>query len=256
MKTQKFRKKALLSSVAMLLVAAVAVGSATFAWFTTSTSATADRLAVHTTKASELQVKTNFSTTYTDHAFFMGTGVDQILKPASSANGTDWFHATAADKSAMTASSAGFVACETSELDAYRFAGTMQIKNNGGATVKGVKIEFTMSETGTQKYARVAVVKAGDSFASNVYAMDNTKYQAAKAAGAVSATTTQEITPKNASAKQTITVGDLAAGAESSVYDVYVWFEGQDAQCYDTYAGNAVPNVQFNITGTTDTAQS
>lgn len=59
MKTQKsFRKKALLSSVAMLLVATVAVGSATFAWFTNNTTATAQNLEVTVSAPSGLLINT------------------------------------------------------------------------------------------------------------------------------------------------------------------------------------------------------
>lgn len=57
MKTQKsFRKKALLSSVSMLLVSTVAVGSATFAWFTQNPNATAQGLVLKATAANGLQV--------------------------------------------------------------------------------------------------------------------------------------------------------------------------------------------------------
>ena len=59
MKTQKnFRKRALLSSVAMLLVATVAVGSATFAWFTQSPTATASGLKMKATSANGLKILT------------------------------------------------------------------------------------------------------------------------------------------------------------------------------------------------------
>lgn len=50
MKNTKFRKRALLSSVAMLLVALVALGSATFAWFVANPTASASGL-VMTTQA-------------------------------------------------------------------------------------------------------------------------------------------------------------------------------------------------------------
>ena len=50
------KKRALISSVAMLLVAIIALGTATFAWFTSSTSATASNINVQTTKSSELKV--------------------------------------------------------------------------------------------------------------------------------------------------------------------------------------------------------
>ena len=50
MTNTKFRKRALLSSVAMLLVALVALGSATFAWFVANPVASANGL-VMTTQA-------------------------------------------------------------------------------------------------------------------------------------------------------------------------------------------------------------
>ena len=82
MTNTKFRKRALLSSVAMLLVALVALGSATFAWFTSSTTATASGINVQTTQASELQIsKTDLS---------WGTSVNYAttatFEPASSGN--------------------------------------------------------------------------------------------------------------------------------------------------------------------------
>lgn len=57
MKTQKsFKKRALLSSIAMLLVATVAVGSATFAWFTQSPTASASGLKMKATASNGLKV--------------------------------------------------------------------------------------------------------------------------------------------------------------------------------------------------------
>ena len=54
MKTRLYtRKRALISSVAMLLVAMIALGTATFAWFTRSTSTTAEGLNVKTIKSTD-----------------------------------------------------------------------------------------------------------------------------------------------------------------------------------------------------------
>ena len=52
------RKKMLLSSVAMLLVAMLALGSATFAWFTTNPNATAKGLTLRATAAKGLVIQT------------------------------------------------------------------------------------------------------------------------------------------------------------------------------------------------------
>ena len=58
-KTQKsFRKKALLSSLSMLLVSTVAVGSATFAWFTQNPTATASGLVMRADAANGLKILT------------------------------------------------------------------------------------------------------------------------------------------------------------------------------------------------------
>lgn len=56
MKNTKFRKRALLSSVAMLLVALVALGSATFAWFVANPTVTASGLSLSTQAAAGLSV--------------------------------------------------------------------------------------------------------------------------------------------------------------------------------------------------------
>ena len=55
MKTKNMRKKALMSSLAMLLVAVVALSSATYAWFTNSKDASISTITVQTDAASGLQ---------------------------------------------------------------------------------------------------------------------------------------------------------------------------------------------------------
>ena len=66
MKNTTFRKKALLSSVAMLLVALVALGSATFAWFTQNPTVNADGLSLKATAAAGLQILSNSEKTLGD----------------------------------------------------------------------------------------------------------------------------------------------------------------------------------------------
>ena len=68
MKNTTFRKKALLSSVAMLLVALVALGSATFAWFTSNPNADATGLKLKTTAASGLVIRTTTDPNWSHNA--------------------------------------------------------------------------------------------------------------------------------------------------------------------------------------------
>ena len=68
MTNTKFRKRALLSSVAMLLVALVALGSATFAWFVDDPTADAKGLNASAQSATGLQIKTDSTPTWSHHA--------------------------------------------------------------------------------------------------------------------------------------------------------------------------------------------
>lgn len=86
MKNTTFRKKALLSSVAMLLVALVALGSATFAWFAANPNAFAEGISAKTTASSGLVIRTETDTTWGHEvALFKNQSEQQIvnLQPGS-----------------------------------------------------------------------------------------------------------------------------------------------------------------------------
>ena len=259
MKTQKksFRKKALLSSVSMLMVATVAVGSATFAWFTTSTTATADQLSVKTVKASELKISDD-THDWTDQLHYNTVG--KVLKPASSADGENWYTAEAAGKTASTAK-AGTIK-KLSDLDGYVFKNQLNVSNAGGAAVNNVTINFTLGETQQSAgagYLRLALVEADKkgtdatitgTFTDGVYA------KAVDTADALTGTTTTDTTTVAAKAGSSVSfsVGNLGAsgsGSESKYFNLYVWFEGQDTDCKDANAGNEMPEITFTVSGET-----
>lgn len=81
MTNTKFRKRALLSSVAMLLVALVALGSATFAWFAANPNAEANGLSLKTTASTGLVIKTDTDSTWSHDAFL---GADTITEASGS----------------------------------------------------------------------------------------------------------------------------------------------------------------------------
>ena len=75
MTNTKFRKRALLSSVAMLLVALVALGSATFAWFVDDPDAQAHGITGKANTALGLVAKTTTDSTYS-HSPSLGLNLD------------------------------------------------------------------------------------------------------------------------------------------------------------------------------------
>lgn len=256
------RKRLLISSVAMLLVAMLALGTATFAWFTQNTQATADQLSVKTIKASELQIsKTTGEWGDQIHYDYVG----KVLKPASSVDGTNWFTATAKSKSGYEAADAEATDI-SSNLDGYVFKEQLNVRNNGAAAVEKVKIKFEMAETEANngRYVRLALVPADKrgaeatvtaaDFKAGVFASAADTADALKNA----AKATETVTAKSG-AKGEVEVGNLAAKdkeGSAKYYNLYVWFEGQDEDCKDINGGNKMPNVTFTVVGDTVNQQA
>lgn len=243
MKTNS-RKKLLVSSVAMLLVAMLALGTATYAWFTSSTTATANGINVMTTKASELQI----SSVGTDWGTLIDYGVqNKVLLPASTANGVGWWKAEAANRDDFAAKEGTINAIAEADRGAYRFKDQLNVRNNGEADVENVKITFSVPNN----YLRVALVETngrGENlentgvFKNSVFAIDDAPYDAI--AGKAD---TIAITPD---ATGTLTIGTLTSG-EAKYYNLFVWFEGQDPDCKDTNAGAIIDDIKFTVHGET-----
>lgn len=256
------RKRLLISSVAMLLVAMLALGTATFAWFTQNTQATADQLSVKTIKASELQLsKTTGDWGDQIHYNYVG----KVLKPASSVDGSHWFTATAKSKSSYEAADAKATDI-SSNLDGYVFKEQLNVRNNGKAAVENVKITFSLTETEANngRYVRLALVPADKRGADAVVTASDFKkgvFASADdtAAALKNAAKETEVVTAKSGANGEVVVGSLAAkDSEGSAkyYNLYVWFEGQDEDCKDVNGGNDMPLVTFTVTGNTVNQQA
>lgn len=245
------RRRVLISSVAMLLVAIVALGTATYAWFTSSTSATADGITVRTSKTSQLEISDD--TIAYSAAGFTYSGMSAVMMPASSANGKEWFHTSAASSDAFTAANTkSFSAVESATQNKYVFVDQLNIKNAGDVAIDEIEITVTNFSGDYLRYALVPVASktpGGDltmtatQFQANVYGKDTTAYNPVDSTSSISTTA---ITPKT---NRVIEVGKLNAGAEAH-YNLFVWFEGQDTDCKDGNAGQGVTNLSFAVSGT------
>ena len=252
----KSRRRLLISSVAMLLVAMLALGTATFAWFTTSTTSTANGINVKTIKASKLQISKldkNWGTT-------VAYGVsNKVLLPVTSADGTTWIKANAASPTAMTAK-AGTATAATANTD--YFVNQLNVKNAGEADITGAQVSFSLSDTTKPEYVRVALVPVTDAdtntttipavsqatdFTSNIYDTEGETY---KALTDTNLTESSNITAENTLTFTLGNAGAIAAGA-TYYYNLYVWFEGQDEDCIDDNAGASIGDITFSVTGNT-----
>lgn len=256
MKT-KARRRLLVSSLCMLLVAIVALGTATFAWFTSNTSATASDLSVQTTKSSELKVSKK-DLEFKDSISY---GVNnKVLRPVTSSDGKNWYSSVAAKKTESTSNGTYTKA----DLDNYVVVDMLNIKNAGGQTCNNVKITVAVAGTNVSDFARLAIVPCETAqtvagtmpdittadFKANIYGTSKGREWKPYDGKALTA---DNYSTKGVANGAEITVGAMEAGAVKS-YKVILWFEGEDTACFDTTtAGLAVPNITFTVTGSTST---
>lgn len=231
---QTSRKKVLVSSVAMMMVATVSLGSATYAWFSTKTTATAENVNVKTTQASSLVLSldgTNWKSNI-DLGIDNGrTGSEKgpkVLEPGSTANLSDWFTATSTGYDQGTVDAATI----TPGVAGTNYAAkTFYIKSIGENLDVDWAINFAEGQETTDKdYMRTAMTIT-DTTTNQVFwwSNDGVATNAIKStAGATSSV--------NSSAE---TSGELATLTADKSYtlNIYVWFEGQDADCKDSRAG-------------------
>ncbi len=256
------RKRLLISSIAMLLVAMVALGTATFAWFTSSTTATANGINVKTIKASKLEISKLNKVWGTTVAY----GVDQaVYLPVSTNNGTTWFTANATAKDNYLADqekAAENVSAKQPNI--YYFSEQLNVRNSGEAAVNNAKITFSLSDATKPDYIRIALVPVTDTeentdqlpnpasaetFMQNIFANDATSYKALTGTD-VQSNLSEDITPKT-TYEVTLGEGGTLNPGQTQYYNLYVWFEGQDAECIDNNAGASIGNITFTVQGET-----
>lgn len=255
------RKRLLISSVAMLLVAMLALGTATFAWFTTSTNPYADNFSAKTTKQSSLLLSDSSRTGWTSHLNY-NVG-NKTMYPASG-NGISWVKGTASN------SLTGVIAQNTLQAVApspaqgvipsdYLFAQELNLKNNGTADIKDVSIDFYLNTSDNKdaaEYARVALVPidgtqvtADDYVAlgNNVYSTTTKTYKPIIKTDGTEGT---QISTKTTFHVEVTTGDEVMKPNEVRYYKLYVWFEGQDANCVDALSGQKIPGLRFDVSST------
>lgn len=268
MTNTKFRKRMLLSSVAMLLVALVALGSATFAWFSTRTNATAYGFTAATTKASNLSIKETSSDPWASDIEFKVATADPAnsLTPITTSNGTAWKIATAAGQDLGYAENAAALTDQAVNTT-YMAYSTLYVKYGETATPAAADKDLTVTvnaktgaDTTRLDYVRVALVPVAEgndasALGSSAVIFGNAKDDFAKnptdwvkpASGSSAPTpsaTTSAVT--NLFGNTAVNLGNMTNGTIYK-YNVYVYFEGTDVHCKDSNAGGSLDDFQFEF---------
>lgn len=276
------RRRVLISSVAMLLVALVALGTSTFAWFTNTTTAKADNAKITVAAPSGLKIAAVEAGTAAPELTAYSSTIDLTslaqgsFNPASGnvtdANGISFFEATVDGEKNVSAIS---TSSNRIAIDIY---GILTASNlvDGVETAKAVNLTGITQGTktgsagevvrcayynGTEKKAYINFgdssrnvnpliatgadlksVKADDNFVIPYDATNTATYVAQTAISAASYTTVS-----NVSVPAVKFVEDK--GDAVKIGTIYFWVEGQDILCNNANAQSVVGstgNISFN----------
>lgn len=242
MTNTKFRKRALLSSVAMLLVALVALGSATFAWFTEDPNADAKGINAYAQTSKGLLISTDTDDTPSHHAQ-LAKGVNGIyLAPATTNDGIAY--------KTIDAASASNYALDTTKS----WAGATMVDHVAGTGVyqETMHLQMTTPPAGsdTQKVylkgldiqLQNASHKMKDALVVTLKFGDTVKYYSqsgddvttwATLTGTGNQTTDKTLTvDASAVSGLNIEVGTFSATNTTIDVEVYVWLNGQHDSVY------------------------
>lgn len=239
MKNTTFRKKALLSSVCMLLVALVALGSATFAWFSANPNADATGISAKTHAAAGLVIRTETDRTWS-HAAKLYNGQTDVkdLQPVSQEQGTgkaaNFYTAEAALDTEYKAK-AGTVAAATgspfyAEKVYFRLSGT---EDDTNAKVNVTNIEIAKDEgvePALLNCIRVSIADMNGTVIATYAAATSGENGVLTTAGESSFS--PAIKTAGADTLDCGFTGLTTADADTKYVTVYVWLDGQDENCF------------------------
>ena len=247
MTNTKFRRRALLSSVAMLLVALVALGSATFAWFSQNSKATAEGIGAKTQQGSNILVSETGAANSWNNRIQFATKAGSFYTPVTpnnTLNSTPVWKTTTSDGVDLGIKGSADYTTPTANTD-YT-ATKLYVKYDAASTEKkSVNISFSYAGTtaGTEDFLRVALVPANSTtkavFGDDavIYGTDNDDFakDESKFTSLTATNTNGEYSIVTTTSKSLYSAKELKGGAEYQ-FNVFVWFEGTDPECIDSNA--------------------
>ncbi len=265
------RKKMLLSSIAMLLVALIALGSATFAWFTANPNASATGISMKTTAAAGLVIRTETDDRWSHGATLRADSTNKDISLATPFNATpvSQDQASPANFWTVIANTAGAYGAKNGENMTAAVAGTdfyaekiyCRLSDGSDATanaskkvyLKGVTITAASGAT-MQNCMRVAI--AGPNGLIGTYALSTAGANGTlTTAGQTSGSFNPALAATSTSLDEDTGLTALSAtGSDLTKYiTVYVYLDGQDSDCYSDKVGTVnaaeiISSVQVDLT--------
>ena len=251
-------KRQLLAAIAMVLVAAIALGSSTYAWFVGNNTVTAQGMKVQAQAESGILIKSveNASDKFSTVAN-ANMGSAQKLYPVSTIDLSNWYHAvsdTYADAKAQQTTTGAYELKE-SGLESYFVKKTFIIRsadaanpvNNVDLAVTTVSVSNDQDQNTTEnldKAIRIGVKVTGESdfyiyaprytLQSGETAFTLHAVYAKKDTETAVPTLDEKLAPDSTNGdriKLTNKNHQIPNNDQGIVAEVYIWYEGEDPEC-------------------------
>ena len=291
---KKFMK--LIPAFVMLLVSAILVSTATYAWFSMNTQVTATGMEVRAVAEQGLlinEVATATNPNWDNQATAKQTASEDasLLYPASTANGSTWYHASSTKANSSASASSGAPSADINgsyetltgltaitAMSKSATAGTEAKRETMGAAADAsagyyVHYEYYLKSSGDQinldsstagkKYIAIKSVTATEPSTKASENLNKALRVGIKVNSAfyIYAPVTGYTTSYNVNAGSTattpiagntLTATDLALLPASNVdgakVDVYIWYEGEDANCKtDNATATTLDDIKVEI---------
>lgn len=275
-------KRQLLAAIAMVLVAALALGSSTYAWFVASGTVTATGMNVQAQSEAGLVIRYGTGKWGTSAEAVKTKTESAKLKPTSTIDGTAWYYAGAQLASEFGAKSDTRTTVATNKYDEHFLMEEFQIRSSSadsavtGLYVKSVTVtgyaanpmntalrvgvayrtasNGSITDDTTDKFVIFAPVKIDETDA-NKPSYSYTVYKSSTDTG--TGVTALAADAGSASASNLVKTGVSIPSAEESCVkvQVYIWYEGEDHNLYsDNYVAQDLSvSVDFASIGTAAT---
>lgn len=273
MKNTTFKRRALISSICMLLVALVALGSATFAWFAANPNASAEGISLKTTASTGLVIKTDTDGTWSheadlykdqDETFDLQPTSQQQASPANFWK-IDALAAAAYEADTdqtMSAATVGTAASPSGQV--YSENIYCRLSDGSDATAAAGKKVYLSGITITAATGaslangiRVAIAQGGSlkgTWAISTAGENGTLTTAAKTTGNFSPALAATTSLTTATKVDTGLTGLTASSTDVSKFiTVYVYLDGQDSCVYSDNVGTVnaaeiISGIKVNLT--------
>lgn len=227
------KRRALITSMALLLVAIVCLSTATYAWFTSNPIATATGFAVNTSTSGNLLIAEGSSPAAGDfHTTIALSSVTSTFQPVSTVDCANWWTAEAeAPESSPKAASDSYSAASSSNY----FTKVVTFKSDDAGTLylSGISKTKDANDSDLLESSLRVAVKVGNGSPVICSLVERSGAIAVNAAG----NGTSACVPEYTYTSSTTAIGNITAGGTITA-TIYIWIEGEDTRCFTNNASS------------------